>query len=79
MSGGYIRDMREVTIACDECGTRLPLEQGKEVLIEESANKYFLQDLCPKCLDAKLQAAGSVNDTDGYRQQAAALINLKAS
>ena len=71
--------MREVTIACDNCGTRLPLEQAKEVLIEESANKYFLQDLCPKCLDQQLRAADSVNDAEGYRQRAAALIHLKAS
>ncbi len=71
--------MRQVTIDCDECGTRLPIEQAKEALIEEDTNTYHLVDLCPKCLDKQLQGAASVNDTDGYRQQAAALINRKAS
>lgn len=71
--------MRQVTIDCNMCGTRLPLEQAKEALIEEGPNTYHLMDLCPKCLDSQLQGATSVNDTDGYRQQAAALINRKAS
>jgi hypothetical protein len=33
-------------------------------------------DLCMACLDSQLQAAESVNDTSGYRQNAAALIKL---
>lgn len=76
---GYPRGMREVTIDCDLCGTRLPIEQAKEALIEETANRYHLVDLCPKCLDTQLRAADSVNDAEGYRQRAAALIHLKAS
>ena len=68
--------MREVTLDCDICGTRLPLGQAKEALIKESENAYHLFDLCPKCLDDVLQSADSVNDADGFRQQAAALISL---
>ena len=70
--------MREVTVDCDVCGTRQTLEKGKEVLIEQGNNKFHVMDTCPKCLDDLLQNAESVNDTDGYRQQAAALIKLKS-
>jgi hypothetical protein len=70
--------MRQVTLDCDKCGTRLPLEQAKEALIKEGENAYHLLDLCPQCLDEQLQNAESVNDTDGFRQQAAALIAPRA-
>jgi hypothetical protein len=69
--------MRNVSITCTECGTQLPIEQGKEALIKQGDNDYLLIDLCAKCLDTKLQNASSVNDTDGYRQQAAVLITPK--
>jgi hypothetical protein len=67
---------REITIDCDSCGTRLPLERAKEALIAEGDNVFHLVDLCTECLDTLLQRAESVNDTDGFRQQAAALIRL---
>ena len=70
--------MREVTVDCDLCGKRLPLDQSKEALISTGENKYHLLDLCPTCLDEQLQRADSVNDADGFRQQAAALISLPA-
>lgn len=68
--------MREVTVSCNLCGTTLPLERAKEAMFETDGNAYHLLDLCPQCLDTQLKAAESVNDTDGYRQQAAALIAL---
>jgi len=68
--------MRKITIDCDLCGTRVPIEQGKEALFENGNNSYHLVDLCSKCLDDHLKAAESVNDTSGYRQRAAALIRL---
>ena len=68
--------MRKVTIDCGICGERLLLEHGKEVMFQTGSNAYHLMDLCPKCLDAQLKAADSVNDTSGYRQTAAALIKL---
>jgi hypothetical protein len=68
--------MRKITIDCDLCGTRVPLEQGKEALFEIGNNSYHLIDLCSKCLDGHLKSAESVNDTSGYRQRAAALIRL---
>jgi hypothetical protein len=71
--------MRKITIDCDECGTRIPLEQGKEALFETGINAYHLVDLCAKCLDAHLQKAESVNDTSGFRQRAGALIKLPGS
>jgi hypothetical protein len=67
-----------VTIDCDACGTRLPMEKAKEALIQTGNNSYHLVDLCPSCLDDQLKKAQSVNDTVGYRQQAAALISLRA-
>jgi hypothetical protein len=66
--------MREVTVDCDSCGARMPIERAKEALISEGNNKFHLIDLCPTCLDKQMQNASAVNDTDGYRQQAAALI-----
>ena len=70
--------MRKITIDCAICGTRVPLEQGKEAMFETANNAYHLMDLCKTCLDTQLQAAESVNDTTGYRQTAAALIRLPA-
>lgn len=67
---------REISIDCDVCGTRLPLERAKEAMIAEGENVYHLLDLCAACLDDLLKRAESVNDTNGYRQQAAALIRL---
>lgn len=67
---------REITIDCDQCGTRLPLERAKEAMVAQGENVYHLLDVCPECLDTLLQRAESVNDTDGFRQQAAALIRL---
>jgi hypothetical protein len=69
--------MRNVTLDCDVCSTRLPVEQAKEALIKQDENSYHLIDLCPACLDEQLQNADSVNDAKGYRQQAAALISLR--
>ena len=70
--------MRDVTVDCDICGTRLSLDKAKEALIKQAENSYHAVDLCPTCLDDLLQGAETVNDTDGYRQQAAALITPAA-
>jgi hypothetical protein len=66
--------MRQVSVDCDVCGTEMPLEQAKEALIKRGENAYKVVDLCAPCLDTLLQQAESVNDTEGYRQRAAALI-----
>jgi hypothetical protein len=52
----------------------MPLEKGKEVLVKEGNNSFHLLDLCSKCLDTALKSAETVNDTDGFRQKAAAMI-----
>jgi len=70
--------VRKVTLDCDVCGTRLDMSKAKEALIETGNNSYHLMDLCPKCLGDQLKRAESVNDTGGFRQQAAALISLPA-
>ena len=56
----------------------MPLEQAKEVLVTQGNNRYHLMDTCASCLDDMLQNATSVNDTDGYRQKAAAMITPKS-
>jgi hypothetical protein len=71
--------MRKVTIDCDLCAKRIPLERGKEVMFETGSNAYHLMDLCPDCLDPILQRAESINDSGGYRQRAAALIRLPSN
>lgn len=68
--------MRRVTVDCDLCGTELSLEQAKEALLKTGENAYKVVDLCAQCLDTLLKQARSVNDTEGYRQRAAALIAL---
>lgn len=68
---------RDVTIDCDICSTRLPLERAKEAFVATGQNAYNVFDVCPKCLDDLLHRAESVNDTDGQRQQAAVLIRLR--
>lgn len=68
--------MRKITIDCELCKQRVPLEQGKEAMFVTGSNAYHLMDLCKTCLDTQLKAAESVNDTSGYRQTAAALIKL---
>jgi hypothetical protein len=67
---------RKITIDCGACGARIPLERGKEALISDRDNEYHLVDLCPQCLDALLARAVNVNDTEGFRQKAAALVRL---
>lgn len=67
---------REITIDCDLCGTRLDLERAKEALVAEGDNVFHLLDLCTQCLDELIQRAESVNDADGFRQRAAAMIRL---
>ncbi len=69
--------MRKITIDCDLCGVRIPIDQGKEALIKKGSNDYHLFDLCSRCLDDQLQNAASVNDTEGFRQRAAALISRR--
>ncbi|MEX2393477.1 MAG: hypothetical protein WD826_03245 [Actinomycetota bacterium] len=70
--------MRQVTVDCDVCGMRMLLEQGKEVLITQGNNKFHLLDLCARCLDDLLRDAATVNDANGFRQQAAAMITLRS-
>jgi hypothetical protein len=68
--------MRKITVDCQVCRDRVPLENAKEAMFETGTNAYHVLDLCKRCLDAQLQVAESVNDTSGYRQKAAALIRL---
>lgn len=68
--------MRKVTVDCDICGTEMSIEQAKEAFIKRAENEYKVIDLCAQCLDTLLKQADSVNDTEGYRQRAAALIAL---
>lgn len=68
--------MRKVTIECQLCGRKIPLERGKEILFETGLNAYHLMDVCPECLDPVLRQAESINDTGGFRQRAAALVRL---
>ena len=68
--------MRKITVECALCSEQVQLEKAKEALFETGTNAYHLMDLCPRCLDAQLKAAESINDTSGYRQRAAALIRL---
>lgn len=71
--------MRKVTVDCDMCGKRIPIERGKEVMFETGQNAYHLKDLCPECLDGVLGRAESINDTGGFRQRVAALVKLPAN
>lgn len=68
--------MRKISIDCDLCEERVAMDRAKEVAFETGQNAYHLMDLCPSCLDAQLQRAESVNDTRGWRQQAAVLVRL---
>lgn len=70
---------RKITVDCEVCKARVPMERAKEAMFEIGQNAYHLMDLCPDCLDRQLQAAESVNDTGGYRQKVAALIRLPGS
>ena len=68
--------MRKITVDCRLCGARVALERAKELLFEVDRNSYHLMDVCSDCLDSQLKRAESVNDTNGYRQTAAALVRL---
>lgn len=67
---------RQLSIDCDLCGTRLEMDRAKEVLVATDENAYHVMDLCPECLDSTLQESESVNDTQGWRQQVAAMVRL---
>ena len=70
---------RKITVDCEVCESRVPIEHAKEAMFEVGKNAYHLMDLCPECLGRQLQAAESVNDTGGYRQKVAVLIRLPGS
>jgi hypothetical protein len=62
---------------CDVCGASVALERSKEALIRTANNSFHLYDLCSACLDTELKRAATVNDTEGFRHKAAALITPK--
>lgn len=68
--------MRQITVDCDLCGERIPLDRGKEALFQTGQNAYHLMDLCSGCLDVQLEQAETANDTRGYKKNAAVLLRL---
>jgi hypothetical protein len=47
-------------------------------LLTQGNNRFHAMDVCAGCLDDMLKDAESVNDTDGFRQRAAALITPRS-
>lgn len=69
--GGFRVD----TFVCSNCGDQYPLRQVKEVFWEEG-RKRLKQELCPSCLDQRMNQANEVRGIVGQKKAAAIHVNL---
>jgi hypothetical protein len=61
--------MTEVFV-CSNCGNQYPARQMKEVFWEEG-RKRFKQELCPSCLDQRMNRSTRVRGIVGQKKAAA--------
>jgi hypothetical protein len=64
----------EETFTCDDCGREFPRRQLKEVVNEDGSKL----ELCPECLDKRMNAADEVRGGPGEEKQAAAYLDEAA-
>lgn len=69
--GGFRID----TFVCSNCGDEYPLRQVKEVFWEEG-RKRLKEELCPSCLDQRMNRANQVRGIVGQKKAAAIHVNL---
>jgi hypothetical protein len=66
------------TFVCSNCGNKYPLRQVKEVFWEEGRGR-LKQELCPSCLDQRMNQAKQVRGIVGQKKAAAIHVNLSGS
>ena len=66
------------TFVCSNCGNTFPLRQIKEVFWEEG-KKRLKQDLCPSCLDQRMNESNKVRGIVGDRKAAAIHVDSGSS
>jgi hypothetical protein len=66
------------TFVCANCTNRFPLRQIKEVFWEEG-RKRLKQELCPSCLDQRMNEADEVRGIVGQRKAAAIHVDSSGS
>ena len=62
------------TFVCSNCGNEFPLRQVKEVFWEEGRRR-LKQELCPACLDQRMNQTDEVRGIVGQKKAAAIHIN----
>ena len=60
--------------ACDKCGREWPQQQLKEVFREEEGREVK-EELCPECLDRRMNEAADVYGVEGEAKRAAAYVS----
>jgi uncharacterized protein CbrC (UPF0167 family) len=60
--------------ACDNCGRQFPKQQSKEVFREEEGREVR-EELCPECLDRRMNSAADVYGVEGETKSAAAYVS----
>lgn len=61
------------TFTCDNCGQEYPRDQMKEAFREEDG-KEIREELCPNCLDERMNEASKVYGVRGEEKKAGAYL-----
>ena len=63
------------TFTCDNCGREFPREQLKEVVRSDDGQRK--ENLCPECLDKKMNEAPEVYGIPGDQKRRAAYLSYE--
>lgn len=66
--------MAKDTFTCDRCGQTFPSRQMKEAFRQDGQERVKME-LCPTCLDAVMNEAGTVQGIAGEEKRAAVRID----
>jgi NAD-dependent SIR2 family protein deacetylase len=61
------------TFTCDNCGNTFPRDQLKEVVRDDESGRVT-QQLCPQCLDRRMNEAADVYGVEGEEKRRAAYL-----
>ena len=64
----------EETFKCDNCGREFPRSQLKEVFRKEGESE-IREELCPTCLDQRMNEASDVYGVPGQQKRRAAYLD----
>jgi NAD-dependent SIR2 family protein deacetylase len=73
-----VMEAAQETFTCDRCGAQVPRNQLKEV-IEGPGSPPERMELCPDCLDERMNEATEVRGGEGQEKARAAYVDDAAS